>query len=136
MGLSGTDPCWDCAYRGLPWPSWIRNRLCVWLWVQKQTFLGENCKPGQLEGKVTGLLTVSWEGLLCRVVTPAFPRVSSSLEREAGPRLGRGGGTSTSRHLAGRCGALLGAVAGVWRASPMLATVAVSGLWHIGHHVC
>lgn len=41
-------------------------------------FAGENCKPGRLEGKLTGLLALSWEGLLCRVVTSAGPRVSSS----------------------------------------------------------
>lgn len=124
------------AYGGLPWPSWTGNRSSIWVWVQTQTFLGENCKPGRLEGKVTGLPTVSWEGLLCRVVPSACPRVSSSLEREAGPRLGQGGGTSTSRHLAGRvqcfprgCGWGVGS-------RPLLATVAASGLWHMAHHAC
>lgn len=105
------------AYGGLPWPSWTGNRSSIWVWVQTQTFLGENCKPGRLEGKVTGLLTVSWEGLLCRVVPSACPRVSSSLEK-----LVQGWGRVEGHQLAGtwqaECSAFLGAVAGVWGAGP------------------
>lgn len=131
-----------------------QEQVVCTVWVQKQTFLGVNSKPGQLEGKAT------WAPY-CVLGRPTVQRVRPLrwllLVRE---RSWSSVGTWTSQHLAGRAGCLSWGLRSRWvwrpagslcrappaccpgpkpvprRAGPTLATMTVSDLWHSAQHVC